>query len=180
MRDGREDEEIERAIIYLVHSFEASGENQKPVIFHSIRVGMGLYNRGYEKHIVIAGLLHDLIEDTDVEKDEIASNFGREVSDIVEATSFDREIQDYPDRYHDTLDRCFQKGREPVIVKAADILDNSNYYHLADSEELRKNLMEKMAFFIDNSGSYIGDERLHQELHDRYSNVKERIDRGNC
>lgn len=179
MRDPEEDEEIERAITYLVHSFEESGENPKPVILHSIRVGMNLYNRGYEEQIVIASLLHDLIEDTGVTKDEIASKFGVEVSDVVEATSFDREIEDYTDRYHDTLNRCFKMGREPVVVKAADTLDNSNYYHLADSEELRKNLIEKMEFFIDRSEPYIGDERLHQDLQDRYSIVKERVDERN-
>lgn len=180
MREVAEDEEIERAIIYLVNSFEVSGSNPKPVVLHSIRVGMDLYERGCEKRVVIGGLLHDLIEDTAVEKDEIGSKFGEDVSDIVEATSFDKEIEDYVDRYRDTLDRCFKGGRGPVLVKAADILDNSNYYHLADSEELQKNLIEKMKFFIDRSEPYIGDERLHQELQDRYSIIKERIDAGDC
>ena len=74
MRDTKEDEEIERAIQYLVHSFESSGNNPKPVILHSTRVGMNLYNRDYQKRTVISGFLHDLLENTDVTSDEIRSN----------------------------------------------------------------------------------------------------------
>ncbi|QGN06907.1 HD domain-containing protein [Halorhabdus sp. CBA1104] len=171
MRDRQEDTDIERAIVYLVTSFEASGANPKPVVLHSVRVGMDLYNRGYEKQIVIAGFLHDLIEDTDVTRDDIAAHFGAEVAAIVAATSFDRAIEDYTERYRDTFDRCVEMGRPPVLVKAADTLDNSSYYHLADSKESRANLVEKLASFIDRSEPYIGEERLHEELQDSYAAV---------
>ena len=54
MRDATEDEEIERALQYLVHSFEASGDNPKPVVLHSTRVGMDLYDRGYATRVVVS------------------------------------------------------------------------------------------------------------------------------
>lgn len=73
MRSKAEDEAIERAMEFLVHSFESSGDNPKPVILHSTRVGMDLYDRGYEQHVVIAGFLHDLLEDTDATAEEIRS-----------------------------------------------------------------------------------------------------------
>lgn len=177
MRTTEDDVEIERAIRYLVSSFEDSGENPKPVVLHSVRVGMNLYNSGYHKRIVIAALLHDLLEDTDVEKDDIRSAFGEDVSEIVAATSFDGDIENYTDRYQDTLTSCFEMGRDPVVVKAADFLDNCDYYHLADSEGLRKNLVAKMEFFIEKSEPYIGDEHLHRELKTELSTVKERM---NC
>jgi (p)ppGpp synthase/HD superfamily hydrolase len=176
MRGPEEDEEIERAIRYLVHSFESSGDNPKPVILHSTRVGMDLYNRDYEKGIVISGFLHDLLEDTDVTSDEIRSRFGIDVADIVKATSFNENIDDYLDRHYDIYERCFELGRAPVVVKAADILDNSDYYGLGDSEELQKNTLEKMAYFIDRSEPYIGDEQIYQELDDKFPMVKERVE----
>lgn len=175
MRGLEEDEEIERAIRYLVHSFEASGDNPKPVILHSIRVGMDLYDRGYEQRIVISGLLHDILEDTDETPDEIRSRFGNEVTDIVEATSFDEDIDDYLERHYDIYRRCFDLGRDAVVVKAADILDNSDYYGLGESEELQRNQLEKMRYFIDESGSYIGDEEIHRELDNKFSVVQRRI-----
>ncbi|WP_135536840.1 HD domain-containing protein [Halostella pelagica] len=178
MRDPTEDEEIERAIQYLVHSFESSGDNPKPVILHSTRVGMDLYDRDYEKHIVISGFLHDLLEDTDATSDEIRSQFGKDVANIVEATSFDENIDDYLEKHYDIYERCFELGRSGVAVKAADILDNSDYYGLGDSEELQKNLIEKMEYFIDKSEPYIGEEDIYQELNDKFPIVKERVEKS--
>lgn len=177
MRDLEEDEEIERATQYLVHSFESSGDNPKPVILHSVRVGMNLYNRDYEKHVVISGLLHDLLEDTDVTSDEIRSKFGNDVANIVEATSFDVNIDDYLERHYDIYRRCFNLGRDAVVVKAADILDNSDYYGLGDSEELQKNQLEKMRYFIDESESYIGNEDIYDELDNKFPIVKGRVNK---
>lgn len=175
MRELEEDEEIERAIQYLVHSFESSGDNPKPVILHSTRVGMSLYDREYEKRIVVSGFLHDLLEDTDVTSDEIRSRFGKDVATIVEATSFDEDIDDYLERHYDIYKRCFELGRSAVVIKAADILDNSDYYGLGDSEELQKNQIEKMEYFIDNSEPYIGEEDIYQELNTKLPIVKERV-----
>ena len=175
MRGLEEDEEIERAIQYLVHSFETSGNNPKPVILHSTRVGMNLYDRGYEKPIVISGFLHDLIEDTGVTAAEIRSEFGDEVGNIVAATSFDESIDDYLEQHYDIYERCFELGRPAVVVKAVDILDNSNYYDLGGSEELRKNLITKMDYFIERSEPYIGDEDAWRELKDKFPIIRERL-----
>lgn len=175
MRDLEDDEEIERAIQFLVHSFESSGDNQKPVILHSTRVGMDLYDRNYQKHIVISGLLHDLLEDTDVTSEAIRSKFGNDVADIVEATSFHEDIDDYLERHYDIYHRCFELGRSAVVVKAVDILDNSDYYGMGGSVELQKNLLEKMVYFVDRSEPYIGEENIYQELNDKLPLVKERL-----
>ncbi|MFC4989587.1 HD domain-containing protein [Saliphagus infecundisoli] len=175
MRDLEEDEEIERGIQYLARSFEGSGDNPKPVILHSTRVGIALYQRGYEKRIVISGLLHDLLEDTDVTSDEIRSRFGKNVANIVEATSFDESIDDYLERHYDIYERCFELGRAAVVVKATDILDNSEYYGLGDSDSLQNNQIEKMEYFIENSESYIGEEDIYQDLKKKFPTVKERV-----
>ena len=66
-------------------------------------------------------------------------------------------------------------GKSAVVVKAADILDNSDYYGLAGSEDLQKDQIEKMRYFIGESESYIGEEDIYQELNNKFSTVKERI-----
>jgi hypothetical protein len=176
MRDPEEDEEIERAIQYLVHSFEASGDNPKPVILHSTRVGMDLYHRGYEKPIVISGFLHDLIEDTDVTAAEIRSEFGDDVGNIVAATNVNESIDDYLKRHHEMYERCFELGRPAVVVKAVDLLDNSDYYGLGGSDELRKNLIKKMDYFIEHSKQSIGGTDVYRELKNKFPIVKKRMD----
>jgi GTP pyrophosphokinase len=47
------------------------------------------------KEIVIAGLLHDLLEDTDCKLEEIKGEFGERMVTLVAACTFDRKIKDY-------------------------------------------------------------------------------------
>ena len=44
---------------------------------------MSLYSSGYSRDIVIASILHDLLEDTDVTYDELVMRYGTPVADIV-------------------------------------------------------------------------------------------------
>ena len=122
-----------------------------------------------------ASIQQSILEDTDVTSDEIRSKFGKDVANIVEATSFDENIDDYLERHYDIYKRCFELGRSAVVVKAADILDNSDYYGLVDSEDLQKNQVEKMGYFIGKSEPYIGEEGIYQELNDKFPIVKERV-----
>lgn len=176
MRSPAADAEIERALQYLVNSFEASGDNPKPVVLHSTRVAMDLYERGEPEHVVVAAFLHDLVEDTDVTVEAIRSRFGSDVADVVAAASFDEDIDDYLERHYDIYSRCFELGRDAVVVKAADILDNSDYYALGDSAELQRNVLEKMRYFVEHSEPYIGGEAIHRELEEQYAAVKEQLD----
>lgn len=48
---------------------------------------MILDRAGFEEDIVIAGLLHDIVEDTDATFDEVAARFGPVVCEIVRACS---------------------------------------------------------------------------------------------
>ena len=165
------DKQIEEAIKFLVFTIHESGKNPKPVILHSIRVGLHLYNLGYEKDIVIAAILHDVIEDTDVKIEEIESKFGKKIAKLVEANSFDESIEDKTERYKENFERCCKAGRDALIVKAADFFDNADYYNLASTNELAKWLLEKLKYFIDNSKSELKDEILYKKLVKKYKRI---------
>jgi hypothetical protein len=47
-----------------------------------------------------------------------------------------------------------------LIIKAADFLDNCDYYHLASSKELAKWLLGKRKYFIENSRNLLEDEAV--------------------
>ncbi|OQX50694.1 hypothetical protein B5M47_03440 [candidate division CPR3 bacterium 4484_211] len=143
---------------------ESSGPHPKPVIFHSIRVGLYLYSRGYGKDIVIAGLLHDLLEDSNVTYQEIIQRFGAEVAELVQANSFDKNITDKEKRKNQTLAKCIKKGKSALIIKATDILDNSYYYHLAKGQNLKNLLMRKTNEFLEKSARFIKNEPPWQDL----------------
>jgi len=58
-----------------------SGE---PYIVHPRDVAITLAEYQVDPNTLVAGLLHDILEDTDTSYDEIKEKFGEEVADIVE------------------------------------------------------------------------------------------------
>ena len=163
------DKEIEEAIKFLVHAIEESGKNPKPVILHSIRVGLYLYQQDYSKEIVIAGILHDLLEDTEITLDEIKEKFGDKVANFVQVNSFDETIKNKKERYLDSFTRCLDAGKESLVVKAADFLDNSHYYHLAQDRKLYQWLLKKLKHFIEHSEEVLKNEIAWKELKKQYN-----------
>lgn len=102
-----------------------------PAHFHSIAVGIALHRAGLRTEIVIAGFLHDLIEDADVTPEEIEKMFGKEVRKIVEACSHNIELHK-ADREAANLDlfqRASAYGRDAIVIKIADASDNIQTIH---------------------------------------------------
>lgn len=58
-----------------------------PYIIHPVQVAMALQRHGFDEDLVIAGLLHDTLEDTDLGADEIERSFGAAVLALVTAVT---------------------------------------------------------------------------------------------
>jgi len=171
MINYEDQKQIEEAIKFLVFAIHESGHNPKPVILHSIRVGLHLSDLGYDKDIVVAAILHDVIEDTATKIDEVRAKFGDKVAKLVESNSFDKSIADKTERYKENFARCRKAGKDALIVKAADFFDNADYYGKASTNELAKWLLEKLKYFIDNSKEELKDEALYKELVKKYQRI---------
>ena len=151
--------EMDRALHYTASKLDESGHNSKPVLFHSMKISQNLYNNGYPGKVVIASILHDLLEDTDVTKEELEKEFGKEISDIVESVSFNPNIEDKMEQAKDLFDRANQYGREALLVKCADLIDNIKYVHLGNPK-----ILDKYKLFLDISKDKIGDEKIYKDL----------------
>ena len=57
------------------------------MIFHPFTVGMILMKYGVSENAVIAGILHDVIEDTSVTTDEMREIFGEEITYLVDGVT---------------------------------------------------------------------------------------------
>ena len=64
--------------------FRKSGE---PYIIHPLWVGIILANCNLDKETIVAGILHDVVEDTVMTSEEIAAQFGEEVALLVEGVT---------------------------------------------------------------------------------------------
>src|SRR6056297_2082822 len=58
-----------------------------PYIVHPFEVAMILKENSFEDKVVAAGLLHDLLEDTTISKNELREEFGEEILELVVSAS---------------------------------------------------------------------------------------------
>jgi (p)ppGpp synthase/HD superfamily hydrolase len=166
------DKLIEKAIIYLVQSFVGTGRNPKPVILHSIRMGVYLYKNNYHQNVVVAAILHDLLEDTDTKVEDIEKEFGKEVGNLVSANTFNVSIINKFERDIEMLNRCKDAGKWSLLIKAIDILDNSDYFILSKEEEQSHRLLRKMKLFLEMSTGELGKEPVWSLLRHRYEELR--------
>lgn len=162
---------MNNAIEYLSIALNTTGHNDKPVLLHNIRVGFHLYDLGYEEDIVIAGLLHDILEDTETTRSDLQDKFGIKITQIIFANSFNTLIEDKTEQFKDMFKRCLVYGKEALVIKAADILDNSNYIQFVSDKEMREWLLFKMKSFIDISRELIETEDIWIKLDEKYNNL---------
>lgn len=74
---------------------------------------------------MIAGFLHDTVEDAGVTYDELRAEFGDRVATLVEKASEPDKTLDWRARKQHTIDRiAHEDDPEALTLKAADTLDN--------------------------------------------------------
>jgi (p)ppGpp synthase/HD superfamily hydrolase len=77
---------IERAIALAVRAHATQvrkGDGQLPYVVHPVTVALILSRYTTDEDTIVAGLLHDTLEDTAVTDDEIEREFGGKVRDLV-------------------------------------------------------------------------------------------------
>ena len=162
-----DDRLIERALLFAAGHFTASCHNPgKPVYLHSLRVAGLARDLGYQEEVLVAAILHDLLEDTDCSAAEIAAAFGEPTAAIVEALSFDAAIPDRLERNLLCIDACARSGRVALIVKCLDTADNSAFFHLADADT-QEYLRAKYAYLLAVAGESIPGEPALLALRER-------------
>src|SRR5262249_25127708 len=79
---------IERAFdLGVVAHAEQRRKSGEPYFVHPVRVSWILAQLGLDGSTVTAGLLHDVVEDTELTVYEITEQFGREVANIVDGVT---------------------------------------------------------------------------------------------
>lgn len=65
---------------------------------HPLAVAKLLDDQGFHERIVAVGLLHDVVEDTEIGLDEVGERCGDEIRQLVESMTEDESISSYPER----------------------------------------------------------------------------------
>lgn len=138
------DIQFEKAVRILAQYMPISDEtSRKPLMFHDIRVGMYLYERGYSEDVVLAGLLHDVLEWSDIDEQVVRDEFGDTIVRLIRANTKDDTIEDRNEKTNELIQRCVQNGQEALIIKTADILDSFMWYWAKKNEnELQRHCVK--------------------------------------
>lgn len=113
----------------------AAHENQvrksgEPYIIHPLCVAIILADLELDKETIVAGLLHDVVEDTIMTNEEIVEEFGHDVAHLVDGVTKLNKLQYKGDRVEmqaDNLRKMFlamAKDIRVIMIKLADRLHN--------------------------------------------------------
>ncbi len=148
----------EQAIQFVASSFSVfSKDDFKPEIVHSISTGMRLIDMGYEGDVVVAGILQEVFEESEVDEVVLRERFGDRATGIVLANTKNSELSG-EEKIRDIIERCAAFGMDALIVKAADILDNYEYFsRIKDKENIDYDIKQAEVLFsvTDGDGSIV-------------------------
>ena len=116
---------IHNAIIFAAKAHE--GQVRKgtdiPYIVHPMEVMQILTENHCDETVILAGILHDTLEDTPTTPEDIRRNFGQVVLDLVQNESEDKS-KTWKERKQATIDHLANASKEVQLVCCADKLSN--------------------------------------------------------
>ena len=103
---------LEEAIIYatIMHQGKVRKFQSNPYILHPIEVAQILSTMTDDEEVISAGILHDIVEDTDGTLAEIEKRFGKRVAELVDSGSENK----YPDE--DRVTTWKRRKEESLLV----------------------------------------------------------------
>lgn len=127
-----------------------SGE---PYIIHPLCVGIILANLELDKETIVAGLLHDVVEDTVMTTEEIVEEFSEEVALLVDGVTKLTQLSYSTDKVEvqaENLRKMFlamAKDIRVILIKLADRLHNMRTLQFMKPEKQKEKARETMDIF---------------------------------
>lgn len=95
-----------------------------PYVTHPLEVGILLSQAGQDEDVVIAGILHDTIEDTHLNYDTIQTNFGKHIADLIAACSESDKSLSWLKRKTQYINGLEKASEDVLIIVCADKVSN--------------------------------------------------------
>lgn len=158
--------ELEHAIDYATNAHQGqTRKSGEPYIIHPLAVAYNLIEWDMDIDTVLAGVLHDTVEDTDATLAEIENLFGRDVAFLVDgvtkvsqARAGMRDLESYLPQTKDNLSKLLIAVGQDVrviIIKLADRLHNlSTLQHMSQAKQkkIARESLEVFAPMADRLG----------------------------
>ena len=156
--------------------FRKSGE---PYIIHPLWVGIILADLEMDKETIVAGMLHDVVEDTVMTLDDITREFGSEVALLVDGVTKLGQLSYSKDKLEvqaENLRKMFlamAKDIRVIIIKLADRLHNMRTLEFMTPAKQQEKARETMDIYAPIA-QRLGISKIKIELDDlslKYSNT---------
>ena len=162
---------LQKAYVFAARAHKGqirrSGE---PYLSHPLEVAGMLADMNLDRTTLVAGLLHDVLEDTDVTAAEIREAFGKEVVDLVEGvTKISRVQEASPEaRRAETIRKIILAMTDDlrvIFIKLADRIHNLKTLKFLDEEQQKQIARETLEIYAPIANR-LGMGRIRAELED--------------
>jgi guanosine-3',5'-bis(diphosphate) 3'-pyrophosphohydrolase len=161
--------QVEAAYVFSADAhrgqFRISGE---PYVTHPLTVAETLAGWRMDPQALIAALLHDVMEDTAITKDELAERFGKKAAELVDGVSkLDRiEDQSYEEAQAENFRKmllAMARDVRVILIKLADRLHNMRTLDAVRLEKRRRVAKETLEIYAPIANR-LGLNNLYREL----------------
>lgn len=126
---------IQKAIKFSIKTHEVYQKQKRkgkdiPYIIHPLTVGLILAKIKSNEDLIIAGILHDTIEDSvpekKVSKEMLTERFGIKIANLVESVTEKNKELSWEERKKEALLHIKKFSQESLLIKSADTISNAS------------------------------------------------------
>lgn len=151
------------------------------MIFHPFTVGMMLQKVNANENTVIAGILHDIVEDTKYTLEDIKSKFGQEIADIVSEVTENKKLE-WKERKIEAINKIKTASIEGKLVESADKINNLECLYALYKEEgekvwnsFNKPKEEQKWYYVNMYEAVVLNTNGTNELFNRYKKILNKL-----